>query len=97
MRRDLVCIGRENTGKTTCSIIASLLLVLDLEMKMRLTFQEGPFALIVVPYREHARELVNKLIKFSADLKEEGRTVLKLGFPELRVTECVGGATMKEQ
>lgn len=81
MKRDVVCISRENTGKATCSLIASILVVLELEMKMRLTFQEGPFALVVVPYREHARDLASQLSKLVAYLKIEGIHMVKVGFP----------------
>lgn len=64
---------------------------------MRLTFQEGPFALIVVPYREQAIELARRLSHLASDLKEKGTETFNGGYPQLKVCECVGGDTMKEQ
>ncbi|KAH7820882.1 putative DEAD-box ATP-dependent RNA helicase [Monocercomonoides exilis] len=88
--RDLIGIAYTGSGKTLVFIVPALIQALEEEMRLPLVGGEGPFALVLCPSRELARQTFEFAEEFTSTLVEEG-------YPELRCVLCIGQIDMREQ
>ncbi|EDQ86556.1 uncharacterized protein MONBRDRAFT_10818 [Monosiga brevicollis MX1] len=87
--RDMIGIAFTGSGKTLAFSLPALMLALDQEIKMPFVGGEGPFAIIMAPSRELARQTYDVLIEFTDALAKEG-------YPQLGIMLCIGGLSMQE-
>jgi ATP-dependent RNA helicase DDX41 len=88
--RDMIGIAFTGSGKTLVFALPAVMFSLQEEVRFPLVGGEGPFALIMCPSRELARQTFDVVNEFIEALKGGG-------FPELRSMLCIGGIDMREQ
>ncbi|CAN1145036.1 DEAD-box ATP-dependent RNA helicase 35 [Linum perenne] len=88
--RDMIGIAFTGSGKTLVFVLPMIMISLQEEIMMPLLSGEGPFALVVCPSRELARQTFDVVEQFLAPMREAG-------YPELRTMLCIGGVDMKSQ
>ncbi|KAJ7568282.1 hypothetical protein O6H91_01G025800 [Diphasiastrum complanatum] len=88
--RDMIGIAFTGSGKTLVFVLPLIMLALQEESRMSLIGGEGPFALVVCPSRELARQTFDVVQEFTAVLRDAG-------FPDLRSMLCIGGIDMRSQ
>eukprot|EP01041_Mallomonas_annulata_P007232 gene7232-14758_t len=88
--RDIVGIAFTGSGKTLTFSLPLIMLALEAEMNMPLQGGEGPIGLILCPSRELARQTYEVVEYYMKALNEDG-------YPELRVSLCIGGENKKTQ
>lgn len=88
--RDMIGIAFTGSGKTLVFVLPMIMVALQEEIMMPIDPGEGPFALIICPSRELARQTYEVVEEFLAPMKEAG-------YPELRPLLCIGGVDMRSQ
>ncbi|XP_050206330.1 DEAD-box ATP-dependent RNA helicase 35 [Mercurialis annua] len=88
--RDMIGIAFTGSGKTLVFVLPMIMTALQEEMMMPIAPGEGPFALIICPSRELARQTYEVVEEFLGPMKEAG-------YPELRPLLCIGGVDMRSQ
>ncbi|KAK2962312.1 putative DEAD-box ATP-dependent RNA helicase 35 [Blattamonas nauphoetae] len=88
--RDVIGIAYTGSGKTLIFVLPAIMFSLEEQLKMPVEGGEGPFALMLCPSRELARQTYNVTMEFVDGLARGG-------FPKLRVLLCIGGINMEEQ
>eukprot|EP00730_Choanoeca_flexa_P008536 TRINITY_DN1249_c0_g1_i1.p1 TRINITY_DN1249_c0_g1~~TRINITY_DN1249_c0_g1_i1.p1 ORF type:complete len:611 (+),score=174.19 TRINITY_DN1249_c0_g1_i1:99-1931(+) len=87
--RDMIGIAFTGSGKTLAFSLPAIMLALDQEMKMPFIKGEGPFAIIMAPSRELARQTYDVITEFTQALIDDG-------YPRLAVMLCIGGVPLSE-
>ncbi|WCJ24935.1 DEAD-box ATP-dependent RNA helicase 35 [Euphorbia peplus] len=88
--RDMIGIAFTGSGKTLVFVLPMIMIALQEEIMMPLMPGEGPFALIICPSRELARQTYEVVEEFLNPMREAG-------YPELRPLLCIGGVDMRSQ
>lgn len=88
--RDLIGIAFTGSGKTLAFSLPAVMFSLEQEKKMPFTSHEGPYALIICPARELARQTYDTIQEMVSNLDRHGE-------PQIRAMLCMGGIDMKDQ
>ncbi|KAF0989917.1 hypothetical protein HZS_7334, partial [Henneguya salminicola] len=88
--RDVIGIAFTGSGKTLVFILPLIMFSLEQEIEMPIQKNEGPFALILVPSRELARQIYDNIQYFCKCFSDSG-------FPVLKNHLCIGGVAVREQ
>ncbi len=54
--RDLIGVAFTGSGKTMCFSLPAIMMALEQELRMPFVTNEGPYALVICPIRELARQ-----------------------------------------
>ena len=90
MGRDVIGIASHKKGKTMIGMLVSFLFALEEEVKLPLTYDEGPIGLILCYSKESAIRLYENLEKWNEMLR-------KNHYPILRNVLCIGGESISNQ
>jgi ATP-dependent RNA helicase DDX41 len=90
--RDCIGIAFTGSGKTLAFALPAVMFALEAERKLPFERGEGPFALIMCPSRELARQICDTVEEMVNALADSGG-----GFPRLRVMLAMGGVSVREQ
>ncbi|XP_063727108.1 probable ATP-dependent RNA helicase DDX41 [Symsagittifera roscoffensis] len=88
--RDMIGIAHTGSGKSLVFTLPAVLFALEQELNLPFVRGEGPYALIVCPSRELARQLYD-LCKFLAESLEQA------GHSRLNIALCIGGESVQNQ
>lgn len=88
--RDMIGIAFTGSGKTLVFVLPLVMISFQEEVMMPIASGEGPFWLIICPYRELASQTYEVVEEFLKPMKDAG-------YPELRPLLCIGGVDMKSQ
>ncbi|KAM7256283.1 hypothetical protein ACFE04_012024 [Oxalis oulophora] len=88
--RDMIGIAFTGSGKTLVFVLPMIMIAMQEELMMPLAPGEGPFALIICPSRELAKQTYDVVESFLEAMTEDG-------YPLLRPLLCIGGIDMKSQ
>ncbi|EGD75891.1 DEAD box polypeptide 41 [Salpingoeca rosetta] len=88
--RDMIGIAFTGSGKTLCFSLPAIMLTMEQEIKMPFQRGEGPYACVLCPSRELARQTFDAV-------KEYAGVLHKGGMPKLNIVLCMGGVDMREQ
>eukprot|EP00736_Rhodelphis_marinus_P005530 Rmarinus@m.1103 len=88
--RDMIGIAFTGSGKTLVFSLPAICIALEQELKLPLQEGEGPFAIILCPSRELARQTHSIIENICKCLR-------RAGYPELRTLLCIGGINFREQ
>ena len=70
--RDLIGVAYTGSGKTLVFVLPALMIALEEETRQKILGREGPFALLICPSRELARQTYEIACEFSAALAADG-------------------------
>ena len=87
--RDMIGISFTGSGKTLSFAIPMIMACLEQEVEMPFIKNEGPYALVVCPSRELAKQTGHEF-QYLSDHLESG------GFPRVKVAIAIGGTPVKE-
>eukprot|EP00045_Choanoeca_perplexa_P006362 m.54131 g.54131 ORF g.54131 m.54131 type:complete len:611 (-) comp13604_c0_seq1:86-1918(-) len=87
--RDMIGIAFTGSGKTLAFSLPAIMLALDQETKLPFVKGEGPFAIIMAPSRELARQTYDVIVEFTVALEKDG-------YPKLSTMLCIGGVPLGE-
>lgn len=90
MGRDVIGIASHDKGKTLIGILSIFLFALEEEMKLPVTYDEGPIGIILSSSKDNAIHIYEKLKKWNHSLEESN-------LPHLRIALCIGGESFGEQ
>jgi ATP-dependent RNA helicase DDX41 len=85
----MIGIAFTGSGKTLAFSLPAIMLALDQEMKLPFVKGEGPFAVIMAPSRELARQTYDVIVEFTVALERDG-------YPKLSTMLCIGGVQLGE-
>ena len=88
--RDMIGIAYTGSGKTLVFSLPAIFVSMDLEMRMPIEGGEGPFALILVPSRELAKQTHDIIVAHAEAL-------YRARLPEVRCLLCTGGIDLRNQ
>ncbi|CAD6186443.1 unnamed protein product [Caenorhabditis auriculariae] len=88
--RDMIGIASTGSGKTITFVLPLVMFCAEQEYALPFKRGEGPFALIIVPSRELARQIYEVIVEMFEALREGGA-------PHLRAGLCIGGIPISEQ
>eukprot|EP00049_Salpingoeca_infusionum_P026803 m.28008 g.28008 ORF g.28008 m.28008 type:complete len:605 (+) comp9004_c0_seq2:277-2091(+) len=88
--RDMIGIAFTGSGKTLCFALPAIMLALEQEVKMPFERFEGPYAIIMCPSRELARQTYD-VVQEHTKVLEEG------GLPQIRTLLCIGQVDVRAQ
>ncbi|KJH44666.1 DEAD/DEAH box helicase [Dictyocaulus viviparus] len=89
--RDMIGIASTGSGKTLTFALPLIMFCLEQEYMLPFVRGEGPYALIIVPSRELARQIHDVIV----DLLQWVQRDTKM--PKIRVGLCIGGVPIREQ
>lgn len=90
MGRDVIGIASHSKGKSLIGLLSLFLFALEEEMKLPLTYEEGPIGVLLSSSKENAVYLYNKLQKWN-------RMLEKNDLPRIRIMLCIGGESFSDQ
>lgn len=88
--RDVIGVAFTGSGKSLCFTLPAVMHSLEQERKMPFVKGEGPYALMLSPSRELAKQTCHLIREYANVLAEAGQ-------PRLRVLLVTGGINMAEQ
>jgi ATP-dependent RNA helicase DDX41 len=88
--RDMIGIAYTGSGKTLVFSLPAIFVSMDLEMRIPIESGEGPFALILVPSRELAKQTYDIIVAHAEAL-------YRARMPEIRCLLCTGGIDLRNQ
>ncbi|VDL71974.1 unnamed protein product [Nippostrongylus brasiliensis] len=89
--RDMIGIASTGSGKTLTFALPLIMFCMEQEYLMPFERGEGPYALIIVPSRELARQIHDVIVDIFHYIENEPR------LPKLRAGLCIGGVPVREQ
>lgn len=90
MGRDVIGIASHDKGKSLIGILSVFLFALEEEMKLPVTYDEGPIGIILSSSKDNAIHIYEKLKKWNHLLEESD-------LPHLRIVLCIGGESYSDQ
>jgi ATP-dependent RNA helicase DDX41 len=88
--RDMIGIAYTGSGKTLVFSLPAIFVSMDLETRIPIEGGEGPFALILVPSRELAKQTYDIIVAHAEAL-------YRAHLPEVRCLLCTGGIDLRNQ
>lgn len=89
--RDMIGIASTGSGKTLTFALPLVMFCMEQEYLMPFERGEGPYALIIVPSRELARQIYDVIVGIFQYVEKEPR------MPKLTAGLCIGGVPIREQ
>uniref|UniRef100_A0A7I4XVK0 RNA helicase n=1 Tax=Haemonchus contortus TaxID=6289 RepID=A0A7I4XVK0_HAECO len=89
--RDMIGIASTGSGKTLTFALPLIMFCLEQEYMMPFERGEGPYALVIVPSRELARQIYDVIVDIFQVIEKESN------LPKLRAGLCIGGVPVREQ
>ncbi|KHJ77323.1 DEAD/DEAH box helicase [Oesophagostomum dentatum] len=89
--RDMIGIASTGSGKTITFALPMIMFCLEQEYVLPFERGEGPYALIIVPSRELARQIYDVVMDIFQWLEKDPK------MPKLRAGLCIGGIPIREQ
>ncbi|VDO58090.1 unnamed protein product [Haemonchus placei] len=89
--RDMIGIASTGSGKTLTFALPLIMFCLEQEYIMPFERGEGPYALVIVPSRELARQIYDVIVDIFQVIEKESN------LPKLRAGLCIGGVPVREQ
>lgn len=88
--RDIIGIASTGSGKTLVFTLPVVMFSLILTSHHPFINNEGPYALIICPSRELAKQTADQIRMFFTELEKQGH-------PSMQCALCIGGVPVKEQ
>ncbi|XGW23073.1 hypothetical protein V3C99_005369 [Haemonchus contortus] len=89
--RDMIGIASTGSGKTLTFALPLIMFCMEQEYMMPFERGEGPYALVIVPSRELARQIYDVIVDIFQVIEKESN------LPKLRAGLCIGGVPVREQ
>ncbi|EYC45346.1 hypothetical protein Y032_0431g1322 [Ancylostoma ceylanicum] len=89
--RDMIGIASTGSGKTITFALPMIMFCLEQEFVLPFERGEGPYALIIVPSRELARQIYDVIVDIFQWIEKDPK------MPKLRAGLCIGGVPIREQ
>ncbi|ETN83786.1 DEAD/DEAH box helicase [Necator americanus] len=89
--RDMIGIASTGSGKTITFVLPLIMFCLEQEYVVPFERGEGPYALIIVPSRELARQIYDVIMDILQWIEKDPK------MPKLRAGLCIGGVPIREQ
>ncbi|KAK6058280.1 DEAD/DEAH box helicase [Cooperia oncophora] len=89
--RDMIGIASTGSGKTLTFALPLIMFCLEQEYVMPFERGEGPYALVIVPSRELARQIYDVIVDLFQAIERDS------SLPKLKAGLCIGGVPVREQ